>query len=102
MNKLATIGLSALLAVGTVLPSLTTEAEARRGRGTALAVGAVIGLGAAAALASRPAYGYGYRSGYYGDRYGYRRSSYRRYCDRLAWRCDRGSRSSCWRYEDEC
>lgn len=93
MNKFTTAALSTLLAAGIILPTLSSDAEARRGRGTALAVGAVLGLGAAAALAGRPAYA---------DDYGYRRSRYRRYCDRLAWRCEDGSRRACWRYDDEC
>jgi hypothetical protein len=101
MNKFTTAALSTILAAGLMIPSMSSEAEARNGRNTAFAAGAVLGIAGAAALASRPAYGY-YDSGYGYRHSGYRRSGYRGYCRDLARRCDYGSRRACYHYDRDC
>lgn len=90
MNKIAGFGLSALMAATLIIPVSTYEAEARRGRNTALAAGLLLGVAAAAAVGSSSA------------RASSRESRYERECNRLAYRCDRGSDRACWAYEDRC
>lgn len=99
MKSLPALSLSALMAVTLALPTMTTEAEARKGRNTALAAGAVLGIAAAAALSSpRRAYA---DDGYYVERRSYG-SGYRSQCRKWNYRCDRGNDWACEKFDRNC
>jgi hypothetical protein len=89
MNKIAGLGLSALMAATLMIPVTTQNADAAGGRNRAFAAGAVLGLLAAGAVASSA-------------QANAQQSSHARMCNRLARSCDRGNNNACWSYEDRC
>lgn len=90
MNKFVSASLAALMAVTTLIPATSTDAEARRGRNLAIGAGVILGAAALAAAASRSeARGYGYRrsNGFYAT------------CRKWYRQCDRGNDYACEKYE---
>lgn len=90
MNKFVSASLAALMAVTTLIPATSTDAEARRGRNLAIGAGVVLGAAALAAAASRSE----------ARDYRYSRSSgFARTCRKWYYQCDRGNDYACEKYE---
>jgi len=87
MRKFLNSCLAGLLAFSFVSASFVTSAEARHGRKRAIAAGVIIGLSAAAIASSADAS---------------ERRAWRRQCNRWDYRCDRGSMSACYKFENNC
>lgn len=90
MNKFVSASLAALMAVTTLIPATSTDAEARRGRNLAIGAGVVLGAAALAAAASRAdARDYRYRrsSGFYAT------------CRKWYRQCEYGNDYACEKYE---
>lgn len=90
MKKALYSSLIALTAISTVLPTLTTPAEARRGRNLAIGAGVILGAAALAAASSRRAHA---------DEHYYNGGSQ---CRRWRYRCNHGSDWACEKFDRHC
>ncbi|MGQ0456366.1 MAG: hypothetical protein ACT4OU_04820 [Hyphomicrobium sp.] len=88
MKSYAAMSLAALLALSVVLPTVSTEAEARRGTKRAIAAGVAAAVIGTAIVNSDRSYARG--------------RAHRERCEDLDYRCDMGSSRACYKFDRYC